>query len=218
MDEGENSMKNLPSMGKFTAIGMRTPVVEGNALVINTCSQNDTCLIGNRTQWTWSNPTNRLVSVVHPEDETVTAVSVEALWQGTKIFRPGELPDILTLEGDWRRAKAKRPIGAWAGEGVALHRSAASARRAIYIPAFIRQKYEILFTHAGAEKLVRDAAKHDGPVYLRDWDTGRGVERNAPMSHAWVLAEILNTGNVPQGYLDDELKMKAEAIHYLTQR
>jgi hypothetical protein len=216
-------MKNLPSMGKFTAIGMRTPVVESNALVINTCSDNDKTLIGSMTQWSWCNPTNRLVSVVHPEDSTVEAVSVEALWQGTKIFKPGEYPDPLTLAGDWRRAKAKRPIGAWAGDGVPLHNTPASARRAIYIPAFIRQKYTILFSNTldisshYASELVRKAAQHDGPVYLRDWDTGRGVERNAPMSHAWLLAEILNTGTVPQGYLDDELQQQAEAIHFLTQ-
>lgn len=209
--------KNLPSMGKFTAIGMRTPVVEGNALVINTCSENDSDHAGDVHRWTWSNPTNRRFPVVHPEDPAVTAVSVEALWQGTKIFKPGERPDPLTLAGDWRRGKAKRPIGAWAGEGVALHQSAASARRAIYIPAFIRAKYAFLMSSDIAERILRYAAKHDGPVYLRDWDTGRGVERNAPMSHAWLLAEILNTGTVPCGYLDDELQQQAEAIHFLTQ-
>lgn len=213
-------MKVLPSMGKFTAIGMRTPVVEKNALVINTCSDNDKALIGNMTQWSWSNPTNRLLPVVHPEDPTIIAVSIEALWQGTKIFTPLGRPDPLTLAGDWRRGKAKRPLGAWAGEGAALHNTPAGARRAIYIPAFIRNKYSILFSTGElarhGQELIKAASKHDGPVYLRDWDTGRGVERNAPMSHAWLLAEILNTGYVPSGFLEEDDAMKACAIHNLT--
>ena len=41
------------------------------------------------------------------------------------------------------------------------------------------------------------ARQHAGLVYLRDFDTGRGIDRNGPMSHAWVLAVWLNTGSFP---------------------
>jgi len=46
-------------------------------------------------------------------------------------------------------------------------------------------------------KWVLAAANHPGPVYLRDHDTGRGVDRNGPMSHGWVLCTFLNTGKWP---------------------
>ncbi len=73
-------MKTLSNMEHFTAIGMRTPVTEGRVLVINTCSDNDKCLIGNNSQWSWCNPTNRLFEAVHPEDEAVVAVSRAAAY------------------------------------------------------------------------------------------------------------------------------------------
>ena len=205
-------------MGKFTAIGMRTPVEDDRALVVNTCSDNDKCLIGNNAQWSWCNPTNRLFEAVHPEDDAVRAVSIEALWQGTKIFKAGGRPDPFTLDGDWRRGKGKKPIGSWAGEGRALHQTPGDARRAIYIPAFIRQIYRILMSNNGAEALLRYAGRQSRNVFLRDWDTGRGLEQRGPMSHAWVLANILNTGDVPEAQLKGELKQQAEAIHLMAQR
>ena len=155
---------------------------------------------------------------VHPEDESVVAVSIEALWQGTKIFKAGGIPDQFTLGGDWRRGKGKKPIGSWAGAGSALHQTPGDARRAIYIPAFIRQIYRILMLGTGAEALLRYAGRHSGNVLLRDWDTGRGLEQRGPMSHAWVLACILNTGDVPEAHLEGELKQQAEAIHFIAQR
>jgi len=36
---------------------------------------------------------------VHSADPSIEAVSVEALWQGTKIFNVGGRPDVLTLTG-----------------------------------------------------------------------------------------------------------------------
>jgi hypothetical protein len=182
-------------MGHFTAIGMRAKVEDPSALIINTCSDNDTAERGTPTRWSWSNPTNR--AILHSYKD-IAAVSVECLWQGTKILAstPTDEPDPRTLAGEWRRGKAKRPRGAYAGPGQPLITSPGEARRAIYIPAFRR-----LILHWLNDKTVAGwvnaAQDHDGPVYLRDFDTGRGIDRNGPMSHAWVLATWLNTGDWP---------------------
>jgi hypothetical protein len=50
---------------------------------------------------------------------------------------------------------------------------------------------------------VQQARAHPGDVYLRDHDTGRGVHRRGPMSHAYVLAFWLNTGKWPGLEADD---------------
>ncbi len=180
-------------MGKFTAIGMRQKVDDPSALVINTCGLNGRSERGTFETWAWSNPTNR---VIRHEYEGVSAVSVECLWQGTKIFAEGGIPDIMTLNGDWRRGKARRPIGAWAGPGKPLITTPGGARRAIYVPAFKR-----LVEHWLQDRTVKEwidqAEAHKGNVFLRDFDTGRGIDRNGPMSHAWVLCTWLNTGTWP---------------------
>ncbi len=191
-------MKTIERMGKFTAIGMRTPTPEG-ALVINTCADNDTDATGTLTRWSWSNPTNRRYPALYnPQPgEVVQAASTEAMWQGTKIFAPGGRPDERTLAGDWRHGKAKRPIGAWAGEGQPLLTTAGAARRAIYLPAFRSQIEHWIFDSAKVREWLDEAGKWQGDIFLRDFDTGRGVERNGPMSHAWVLATYLNTSRWP---------------------
>jgi len=186
-------MAKIKSMGHFTAIGMRRHIPDRTALVINTCGKNDTRARGDMLNWAWSNPTNRAVRHGYAG---VEAVSVECLWQGTKVFDEGGRPDPLTLEGDWRRGKAKRPVGAWAGEGEPLIRTPGEARRRIYIPAF-RRLIEHWLEDREVAHWVERARAHRDPVYLRDFDTGRGIDRNGPMSHAWVLATWLNTGEWP---------------------
>lgn len=180
-------------MGHFTAIGMRESVQEDDALVINTCSDNDTSERGTYARWSWCNPTNR--ALVHTYGD-VEAVSVECLWQGTKVFTTGG-PDAAVLAGDWRRGKARRPVGAYAGaSSEPLITSPGEARRRIYLPA-----YHNLISYWEQDSIVASwitgAREHRGNVYLRDFDTGRGVDRNGPMSHAWALACYLNTGRLP---------------------
>lgn len=183
------------SMGHFTAIGMRTKVEDPTAIVINTCGKNDTSEIGDNKTWAWSNPTNRIITH-HYED--ITAVSVECLWQGTKL-RAGETkPREEVLKGNWRLGKGKRPLGAYAGPDKPLLTTPGSARRAIYIPAFKRLIEYWLNTNQEIRDRVGIARNHTGPVYLRDFDTGRGIDRDGPMSHAWVLATYLNTGTWPR--------------------
>lgn len=177
---GDMAGSKIVSMGRFTAIGMRARVKDPRALVINTCGQNDTAERGSFESWVWSNPTNRAVG---HEYCGVKAVSVECLWQGTKVFREGGVPDEITLAGDWRRGKAKKPVGAWAGEGQPLIRTPGEARRRIYVPAFKRLVEHWLSDETVAE-WVRRAREHDGPVFLRDHDTGRGIDRRGPLSHA----------------------------------
>lgn len=181
-------------MGKFTAIGMRQRIEDPEALVINTCSDNDTALPGSECRWSWCNPTNRAV-IHHYLD--VEAVSVECLWQGTKIRQGMREPDPLTLSGQWRRGKGKKPIGAWAGVGQPLIDDPGQARRQIYVPAFRRLIEHWLGTDERVAGWVAGAREHEGPVYLRDFDTGRGLDRDGPMSHAWLFACWLNDGRWP---------------------
>lgn len=182
-------------MGKFTAIGMRTPAKDlpKDAIIINTCSGNDTADRGEPNAWTWSNPTNRAITHVY---EDITAVSVECLWQGTKIFDQTMQPDPLTLNGNWRRGKARKPIGAYAGPGQPLIRTPGLARKRIYVPAF-RRLVEHWLRDEEVADWVRQCRESPSLVFLRDHDTGRGIDRNGPMSHAWLMCEFLNTGNWP---------------------
>jgi hypothetical protein len=186
----------IDHMGKFTAIGMRIPVIDPNALVINTCGGNDTNRAGTETSWDWCNPTSRKVVHTHPHDPAIMAVSVECMWQGTKIFSPLEEPDQRTLQGEWRRGKGKRPIGAWDGPDLPLITHSGMARRVIYIPCYARLIGTWLAEAEIADRVAR-ARAWPGNVYLRDHDTGRGVMTTRPMSHAWVLAMYLNNGVWP---------------------
>lgn len=182
----------IQAMGKFTAIGMRLKVEDPKALVINTCGKNDTSDRGEFRSWTWANPTNRIIS--HPYED-ITAVSVECLWQGTKVMN-GTQPNLEALQGNWRLGKGRRPLGAYAGKDQPLIRNVPDARRKIYLPAYQRLLLHWL-QDSEVTRWVNEAKEWDGPVYLRDFDVGRGVNQSAPMSHAWVLAVFLNTGSLP---------------------
>jgi hypothetical protein len=181
-------------MGRFEAIGMRTRVSDPGAIVINTCSGNDTADRGDPTRWTWSNPTNRRYP--HQYHGRI-AVSTEALWQGTKLRDGATGPDEQAMAGEWRRGKGKRPTGAWAGPGQPPITSPGEARRRIYVPAFRHQIESWLSQDAAVREWVQAAKDHSGMVYLRDHDTGRGIDRNGPMSHAWLLSVFLNDGKWP---------------------
>lgn len=193
---GTQRETNMPivRMGKFTAIGMRQKVTDPQALVINTCGQNDQSGRGSPGSWAWCNPTNRALS--HPYHDVV-AVSVECLWQGTKLLPGMSRPDPDILAGAWRKHKGRAPAGAYAGPGQDLIRDPGAARRAIYLPAFQRLVDHWLNNDDQVLEWVEQAARHHGDVYLRDHDTGRGLDRRGPMSHAWVLASYLNTMQWP---------------------
>jgi hypothetical protein len=78
--------------------------------------------------------------------------------------------------------------------------SPGQARRQIYLPAFRNLIEHWLNTSETVRQFVCFACEHDGDVYLRDFDTGRGIDRNGPMSHAWLFAEFLNNDGVwPDG-------------------
>lgn len=184
----------IQTMGKFTAIGMRVKVTDPAALVINTCGQNDTADKGTPTSWVWSNPTNR--SLTHPYED-VNACSVECLWQACKLQADQDRPDPDILWGNWRKNKGRRPVGAYAGPGQPLITSPGEARRRIYLPAF-RRLVEWQLIDCEVRGWVEEARHHKGPVYLRDHDTGRGIDRDGPMSHGWLLCMFLNNGTWPE--------------------
>lgn len=170
---------------------MRQKVSDSKALIINTCGKNDSTEKGTFISWVWSNPTNR--AIIH-KYEGIQSVSVECLWQGTKIRKGMDKPDEVILNGNWRGGKGKKPIGAWAGYGNQLITTPGEARRKIYLPAYINLIGHWLNDDNVLEWIKR-AKSFDGPVYLRDFDTGKGLDRNGPMSHAWVLSMWLNSGS-----------------------
>jgi hypothetical protein len=178
---------------KFKAVGMRTRIADPDALIINTCGKNDTSEKGNALSWVWSNPTNR--AIMH-QYEDVQAVSVECLWQGMKMVAGQTKPDPEILGGNWRKAKGKKPVGAYAGPNKPLITTPGAARRTIYVPAF-RNLIEHWLADAEVRGWLDAARNHKGTVYLRDFDTGQGIDRNGPMSHAWLFSVWLNTGSWP---------------------
>lgn len=189
-------MAGIVSMGKFTAVGMRAKVPEGS-IVVNTCSGNDGAEYGDDTHWNWANPTNRRfppqIYFGHQ------AASVECLWQGFKVYSlrgDGSTPNLDTLAGDWRLAKGKKPLGHWDGPGRYPINDPGKARRQIYIPNY-RHQIEQALIMPHVRKMVMKLRDDALPVFLRDHDTGRGVDQPKPMSHAWLLAVYLNTGLWP---------------------
>lgn len=163
-------------------------------VAVDTCSDNDTASRGSFWKWSWTNPTNQAYA---PTYEGVAATSVECLWQGLKDIKGRPCPDPETLAGDWRRGKKRRPRGHWGGPNRLLITDAGEARRRIYVPA-----YAALIAHWMTDPvvadLVRRARVYPGIVYLRDYDTGRGLDNAGPMSHAWVLSVWLGTGEWPK--------------------
>lgn len=182
-------------MGTFIPTGMREPIEDDYALIIDTCAGNDTALVGDELRWVWANPTNRRFSHRY---HGLEAVSVAALWQGTKVYGPVNEPDELALAGDWRRGKGRTPRGAWAGPGEDLIDEIGEARRAIFVPAYSFQIMSWVVGNDRVQEMVHKARHHEGPVYLRDHDTEQGVDNPTAMSHAWLLAVWLNTGDWPK--------------------
>jgi hypothetical protein len=175
---------------RFIPVGMRTKITDPDAIVVNTCAGNDTAERGTPARWVWANPTNRATPHTH---KGVTFPSTEAAWQGTKL-RPGQTePD---TSGNWRKGKGKRPTGAWNGDEPPIT-NPGDARRAIYIPAFRAQINHWLRDETVCNWIDQLRAQPHN-VYLRDHDTGQGITRNGPMSHAWLLAAWLN-GEAPEG-------------------
>ena len=157
-----------------------------NTLFANTCSGNDTAVVSDPTNWTWANPTNTTTRVPIA-GTSLTAASTECAWQETKVLpnTPGlrETPggwflsetDFLaangaTLNGNRRRGKGWRPIGAWVGADRPLLTDPAEARRAIYLPAYAAQ-LAAAEQHPGVAPILAHAATHE-LVYLRDHNTG----------------------------------------------
>ena len=102
----------------------------------------------------------------------------------------------MTLGGDWRRGKGRAPRGAYAGPGQPLITTPGEARRRIYVPAF-RRLIEHWLQDPEVAGWVEACRRSPSPIFLRDHDTGRGIDRNGPMSHAWLMCEFLNSGSWP---------------------
>ncbi len=165
------------------------------AYCVETCLDNDLPCAGSVRRWSWANPTNTRFPV---EYGGIRFISVEALWQGAKVFAHDGFPDMkaATLRGQWRRAKRRRPYGHWGGPGNHPITSAGEARRRIYVPAYLLQIEQWLQDPEVAEWVA--VARQQELVHVRDWDIGMGLDNVGPMSHGWLLAHYLNNGEMPK--------------------
>lgn len=149
----------------------------------------------------------------------VRAVSTECMWQGTKLLPNQAQPDITILRGNWRKNKGKKPQGAYTGLFNPLITVPGEARRKIYIPVFLNQICSWISDSKEVRDMLKMAVNHDGNVYMRDFDTGRGIDRNGPMSHAWLLAIILNEAYIGIEATDEAIRTKLpEAIKSISSK
>ncbi len=197
-------------MAIFVPVGMRASIPPADdVLIVNTCSDNDSTFLGDAVRWSWSNPTNRMYSATLGfTGGELRAVSVEAMWQGTKVLpnTPGlvqrdggfyldtesfKAANRDALSGNWRTHKGKKPVGAWVGPDKPLIRSPGEARRSIYLPVYLDQLTKM--TKLTQPRTLVDLARFKySKVFLRDHDTGYSINANRALSHAFLLSAFLN--------------------------
>lgn len=172
-------------------------IMPPDAYVIETCSDNDTPKSGASRRWSWANPSNTRFPVLYGGR---VFCSTEGLWQGAKVFTHDGQPDMVAgaKPGHWRRAKKRRPFGHWGGPDQAPITTAREARLRVYLPAYKAQIEQWMTADPEVARWVAEARAHAGIVYLRDWDTGKGLDNGGPMSHGWLLAYYLNHGRMPE--------------------
>lgn len=138
-------------------------------------------------------PFNSFKNIPHPLDKDILCDSVEAIWQGSKVFNAKDPnPDYYMLFGkkSFKKNKGKKPLGHWGGKGQPIIRDVGDARRKIYIPAYewVLDNY----LKSDVIGLFKKAAISDVIIYLYDFDSNDDIDNPAPLSHASVLVTYLN--------------------------
>lgn len=142
-------------------------------------------------------------NIPHPCDSSLLCLSVECIWQGSKIFNiENKKPDYYILFGkkSFMTNKGKTPVGMWIGENNITVQPLES-REKIYKPAYYwtldnRCRYYI-------NMLLYEGYKNQNKIiYLYDFGSNIDIDNPSALSHSVLLCEYLN-----EKY-NDELYMK----------
>ena len=123
-----------------------------------------------------------------------TAMSVEGIWQGLKVFEKADVDpatlQIATMKGIKRTVRTfGKVLGHRAGLTGDLLLPYAEARRAIYVPTY-RWVLEHKFTAEVAA--LRKLGEGGSTVLLLDYETNCDVDDlSRPLSHASLVAQLL---------------------------
>lgn len=123
-----------------------------------------------------------------------TAASVEAIWQGLKVFEHEDVDEALLDDMSFHRRKRGGPargqvLGHRAGIGGERLLGIAEARRLIYLPA-----YRWMLQHCVPELVERlRRLSKGGLVTLLDYDTNADIDNlSKPLSHAALIIHYIN--------------------------
>ena len=136
-----------------------------------------------------------------PGSTSVTAASVEGVWQGLKVFESADIDrskfDITSMKG---LKRSVRKFGDCLGHRAALGSKEllgyVEARHAIYVPAY-RWVLEnrLVDEVARLREVATDAAARDEQVVLLDYETNTDIDDpTRPLSHAGLLVSFLLRG------------------------
>lgn len=138
-------------------------------------------------------PFNKLGNIPHPCKPDLLCISVEAIWQGSKVFDTDNVkPDYFILFGkkNPNKNKGKKPIGTWIGTNK-VESDVGEARRKVFIPAYKWTLDHRLKNYV--TKLLRFAKEHPRSViYLYDVDWNADVDNPQSYSHSAYLCDYLN--------------------------
>jgi hypothetical protein len=128
-----------------------------------------------------------------PFSPGVTAMSVEGIWQGLKVFESADVDvakfAISSLKGIKRSARVLgRVLGHREGVEGARLLDYAAARRRIYLPSY----RWVLERCLGSELADLEALAREAPVVLLDYETNEDMDDlSRPLSHAALVKRFV---------------------------
>jgi hypothetical protein len=123
-----------------------------------------------------------------------TAMSVEGIWQGLKVFEKADVDpatfQIATMKGIKRTVRTfGKVLGHRAGIAGERLLSYAEARRVIYVPTY---RWVLQHKLAAEVAALRELGRGGRTVLLLDYETNCDVDDlSRPLSHASLVAELL---------------------------
>lgn len=147
-------------------------------------------------------------NIPHPCAKDMMCISVEAIWQGSKIFSADKIkPDYFVLFGKKSifKNKGKKPLATWLG-GDKYTSDVGDARRHVFVSAYYWTLDNYCKTPVDRLLYFAHNAKNKN-VYL--YDFGSNFDIDEPMgtfSHSAVLCDYLNEKYNDKKYMDVVIK------------